>query len=129
MGSWGSGPFDNDDAADWAWSLEDSADDAVLRAALRGGADTVKPDASTSQVAIAAVAVVAAARSGGADQLPEEVAAWLDAHRDLPWSDLAELARAALANVAKDSELLDLWAESDDAETWRADLEELRSRL
>lgn len=129
MGTWGAGPFDNDDAADWAWSLEDSADDAVLRAALQDGAAKAKPDASTSQIAIAAAAVVAAGRSGDSADLPEEVAAWLDAHRDLPWSDLADLARAAIANAAKDSELLELWAESDDAETWRADLEQLQSRL
>jgi hypothetical protein len=129
MGAWGSGPFDNDDVADWAWSLEDSTDDAVLRAALQDGADTVKPNASTSQIAIAAAAVVVAGRSGDSGQLPEEVGAWLDAHHDLPWSDLADLARAALANVAKDSELLDLWAESDDAETWRADLEALQASL
>ena len=129
MGTWGSGPFDNDDAADWAWSLEDSADDAVLRAALRDGAEAAKPDASTSQIAIAAAAVVVAGRSSDSAQLPEEVGAWFEAHRDLPWADLAELARAALTNVAKDSELLDLWAESDDAATWRADLEELQSRL
>jgi hypothetical protein len=129
MGTWGAGPFDNDDAADWAWSLEDSTDDAVLRAALEDGAERAKPDASISQVAIAAAAVVVAGRSGDSGQLPEEVAAWLVAHRDLPWSELANLARAALANVANDSELLDLWAESDDAQAWRGDLSELQARL
>lgn len=129
MGAWGSGPFDNDDAADWAWSLEDSADDAVLRAAVRDAVETAKPDAATSQIAIAAATVVASGRSGDASALPEDVATWLAAHRDLPWPELADMARAALANVAGDSELRDLWAESDDVSAWLADVEELRARL
>ena len=129
MGSWGLGPFDNDDAADWAWSLEDSEDDSILRAALQHGSETARPDASTSQIAVAAAAVVAVGQSGDAPELPEEVATWLEAHRDILWPQLADLARSALENVAKDSELRDLWAQSDQVETWLADIEALRYRL
>lgn len=30
MGAWGHGPFDNDDAGDWVWELEESEDFSVV---------------------------------------------------------------------------------------------------
>lgn len=60
MGAWGSEPFDNDTAADWAWELDDSSDWEVVRSAL---SEALEPgdfmDADVATRAIAAASVVA----------------------------------------------------------------------
>jgi Domain of unknown function (DUF4259) len=60
MGAWGSEPFDNDTAADWAWELDDSSDWEVVRSALN---EALEPgdflDADVATSAIAAASVVA----------------------------------------------------------------------
>src|SRR5918996_298232 len=67
MGAWGAGIFDNDDAADWVYELEQAGDDSVLAETLaavaNAGADAYveAPDAAA---ALAAAAVVAAALTG-----------------------------------------------------------------
>jgi Domain of unknown function (DUF4259) len=128
MGTWGSGPFDNDDAADWAWSLTDSADDAVLRAALLAPLAAAKTEAPEGQVAIAAAEVVAAGLGRPSPALPEEVAAWVAAH-PLPWAELAGPARQAISRLRASSELRDLWAESGEGAAWAANVEHLERRL
>ena len=50
MGTWGSGPFDNDEAADWAWQLTADADERVGWSTLR--AIALALSASTSRNAM-----------------------------------------------------------------------------
>jgi Domain of unknown function (DUF4259) len=128
MGTWGSGPFDNDDAADWAWSLTDSADEAVLWAALRAPHPTAWTEAPDTQVAVAAAEVVAAGLGRPNPALPEEVAAWVATHQ-LPWADLAGPARQAISAVRASSEVRDLWVESGDGAAWDATMDDLGRRL
>ena len=76
MGAWGAGPFDNDDAADWAGELEDAEPDerpAMIRAALSDAAD--EPDylkIAVGEIAIAAAAVVVVADESEWYELWEE---------------------------------------------------------
>ena len=129
MGTWGSGPFDNDDAGDWTYQLTPDADVQVIEfalAAVEAGGD---PDATTCQVAIAAAEVVAAGVGQPCTSLPDDVEVWVEAHRDLPWSALASQAVRSIARIAIGSELRDLWAESSDDEDWGAELQDLQRRL
>jgi len=128
MGAWGSGPFDNDDAADWAWQLTDDADEAVVAAALTTVTGEVSPDAPAASCAIAAAEVVAAGLGRPHPELPDEVADWVVSRRDRPWARLIPAALAALDRVAADSELAELWGETDVA-AWGAELDDLRARL
>ena len=52
MGAWGTGPFENDDAADWSYQLVDGAGPDVVAAALRavqgGSAPDAPADSSTA---------------------------------------------------------------------------------
>jgi hypothetical protein len=130
MGTWGAGPFDNDDASDWTYELAPDGDVGVVEHALRAvGADgDTEPDAPTCQSAIAAAEVVAAGLGRPTPSLPEEVADWVAAHADVPWLDEVPGALGALDRIATGSELQVLWAESDET-TWRASLEDLRIRL
>ena len=63
MGAWGTGPFDDDNASDWVWELQEADDWRVVEQALRGAADvdaTTYLEAPDGQIAWAAAAVVAA---------------------------------------------------------------------
>ena len=129
MGAWGPGSFDNDDAMDWVGGLTPDSGDAALRPALTAVAEghgyVEGPDCS---IAIAAAEAVAAARGKPAATLPPEVAAWLQSGPHIA-RDLVDVARKAIRRVVTDSELKDLWEESESAEQWREAMSDLESRL
>ena len=129
MGTWGSGPFDNDDAGDWSYQLTPDADEHVIERALYAVEAGGDPDATKCQVAIAASEVVAAALGSPVIGLPDDVAAWVRTHGALPWRTLAPVALRSVARIVAGSELRDLWAESDDDDDWSAELRDLQHRL
>ncbi|MGW7070875.1 DUF4259 domain-containing protein [Streptomyces sp. NPDC054855] len=137
MGTWDVGPFDNDTAADFCGDLDDArAEDraGLVRAALTGATSATDAadaghdgylDADVAETAVAAAALVAAQCPGGepADSVygPEQ-----------PIPDLLSLRGPALRALdrvlSEDSELLELWQESD-GEPWRRSVEALRGVL
>ena len=124
MGTWGSGPFANDDAADWAWQLTADADEHVVVAALTPRAESAPTDA----VVVAAGEVVAAGIGRPHPELPEEVATWVAARQQRPWAGLVPLAVTAVQRIRGDSELAGLWAESSD-DAWSLEVDDLLARL
>ncbi len=131
MGSWGSGPFDNDDAGDWAWEVQEAPDLEVVRQALATAvANSDYLEVPDGNVAVAAAAVVAASLDGSREGLPEEVRSWLEDRRNGATADDARLALQALDRVTgEESEAAELWAESPSAEEWSAVVASLRQRL
>lgn len=130
MGAWGAGAFDNDDAMDWVAELEGAEDEAVLVAAFEeipeeAGEYLEAPDCS---MAIAAAEVVAALRGKPADDLPEEVSAWVE-KKAAPKQSVVALAKAALKRIAAESELQELWDESDSRDEWHGRIADLQKRL
>jgi hypothetical protein len=130
MGAWGVGTFENDDAGDWVYQLEEANDLDFVRDTLQAAAD---PDgyleAPTCSMALAAAEVVVALAGRPAPDLPEEVRTWVEAHRLTALPDLRALSVQALDQVAAGSELQELWAESEESVAWIDRLQELRSRL
>lgn len=132
MGAWGTGIYDNDDAADWAHGLDEGGLDLI-----RSTLDAVTPgsvDADTGAAALAAADVIARLRSGGGEQSPyaESVMSWVDQHDDDPaWMALIPAARAAVVAVRDESsELYELWAEdASSLSDWLLILDELDARL
>lgn len=131
MGTWGAGPFDNDTAADFAGDLDDMLEQersAAVRAALEAAVLAKDGlDGGRGDVAVAAAALVAAQCPGGepTDPIygPEQPLP------DLP-AELRPLAVEALSRViGPDSELPGLWAGSDKAAEWHADVAKLRAVL
>ena len=129
MGAWGSSAFDNDDAADWAWGLDDDGDGALVRSALV--LDDVEyvelPEGAT---AIAAAEIVAACLGRpGAHPLPDAVQAWVDAHGSaFRGGDAASALNAVRRVAAEGSELSELWAETEDQD-WARAVDDLTTRL
>lgn len=125
MGAWGTGPFENDDAADWIAVLEQASDGAV--AAALTAASGPSPDSEASSVGIAAAALVALALEGRLDELPVDQSEWLSPPEGL--TQLVPLARTTIAAVRSGSELRQLWEESEDLGTWLRELDTLEQRL
>ncbi len=129
MGTWGSGPFENDDAADWVYDLEDADDLTLAMDAIERVRNSDYVDAYDASVALAAAEVIAAAGGAPHADLPEGVSRWLtEADPDVA-ADHGEAATAAVARIrGEDSELAELWAEVDAAE-WHSHLDDLVERL
>jgi hypothetical protein len=127
MGAWGSGPFENDDAADWRYLLVDGGGPEVVADALRavagGGAEL--PEAAN---AVAAAAVVAAGLGDAAVEIPDDVRDWLAGVDPAAWPPLASEAAGALDLVLAESELRELWDEAGDGD-WSAETQALRGRI
>ncbi|MFF9341796.1 DUF4259 domain-containing protein [Streptomyces sp. NPDC014773] len=131
MGTWDIGPFDNDTAADFSYTVDEAgagkkAD--VLRAAFREVTGTGDDylDADLSVEAVAAAALVAAQCPGGEPVTtsygPKEPLG------ELPVELRAEAVAALDRVLAEPSELLELWEESG-GEEWKAGVRKLRAVL
>lgn len=118
MGAWSHEPFGNDDANDWAYDLEGTDDLSLIVAALnnileQGDAYIEAPDAT---VAIGAIEVLAKLLGHGtqSDAYTEKVDAWVKTVKQKPSPALLQNARQVIARIlAEDSELFELWEESD----------------
>ncbi|MEL7197999.1 MAG: DUF4259 domain-containing protein [Pseudomonadota bacterium] len=124
MGAWGTGPFENDDALDFASEIGDiAALESVVADAEE--ADFIEAD-QASRCLVVAECVAASSGHPHAD-IPEELAATIAALGPLPQS-LVESAREAVSIVTT-SELAELWAESDDRANWNGEIHNLIERL
>ncbi|MGW2743308.1 DUF4259 domain-containing protein [Streptomyces sp. NPDC001450] len=129
MGTWDTGPFDNDTAADWCNGLDDAAADeraGLVRDALVRAVDTEDYlEAPEAEEAVAAAALVAARLPGGAIPSPHY-------GPEEPLPDLTALRPLALQAldrvVTEPSELLDLWEDSEGG-PWRSGVERMRQIL
>jgi hypothetical protein len=133
MGTWGVGPFDNDNALDWADGLKDKSDLSYIEAALdkvlsSGGSYLEAPDA---QEAIAAAEAVARLQGNAArEAYSQTVDAWVSQISVKPSSQLTEKAQRTLQRIQHEpSELLELWQESADAKAWKDSVAALASRI
>ncbi|MFF0392175.1 DUF4259 domain-containing protein [Kitasatospora sp. NPDC004615] len=131
MGAWDIGLFDNDTAADFAGDLDEAAPEqreALIRAVLGGGVGEFDDlDADDGCQIVAAAALVAAQCPGGT---PISTAYGPDQPLPLFGPDVRRLALNALAGVlSEESELAELWDESDEGPAWRHELEQLRTVL
>ncbi|MGY1453781.1 DUF4259 domain-containing protein [Streptomyces sp. SS8] len=131
MGTWDIGPFENDMAADFAGTLDGAAPDereSLVRATLGRVARTRDYlDGSEGEEAVAAAALVAAQCPGG-----EPVSTGYGPKEALPAfsGDLRPLAVEALDRVvAAESELAELWDETNSGPQWRESIGRLRAVL
>lgn len=135
MGAWGEGPFENDDAGDWAYQF-DGLDGATGLQVLADALALVEADeyleAPEATAAVAAAAVVSWIHDPKA--IPESpysdaAATWVRRARPTPSASLVAAALSALNRVRTgESELAELWAEGEDA-AWRESLTQIETRL
>ena len=129
MGAWGTGIFDNDDASDWVAELEESNTIHPVVSALQSAVAEGYLEAPESCVALVAAEVVAGLKGHPVAGIPKEVASWIRSHQLQVNDDLVRLAIKAIHRVETQSELLELWQESEELDSWMATIKDLERRL
>jgi len=119
MGAWDIGSFDNDDALDWVDELENADDFSILADAFETVLDQKdgSPDASDCAIALCAAEVVASLLDNPASDVPEEVLEWVE-DKPEPSSALIKIAIKALNVILDESELKELWMETEEYQDW-----------
>lgn len=132
MGTWSTHAFGNDEAADFAIELSESGDLDLIQSALE---DVVAADeyleAPEADRGIAAAAVLALLNG---QEIPgpfdEAVSAWVKSQTTKPSSALLIKAQVVIERVlSENSELAELWAESDEYESWQEGLRLIKASL
>lgn len=128
MGAWGFGTFENDDAGDWLFDLEETNDLSLIEQTLTLEDDyTEAPDGCN---ALAAAEIVAALMGKTREGLPENATKWINDNKEQPVNQLKEKALKAIERVLSEgSELIELWGESSDFDSWKNDVSEIKKLL
>jgi hypothetical protein len=130
MGTWSIKPFENDTALDWLQTLAESNDDTALKAPLEKILQKrEKTDADDCQEAIAAAAVIYAACHDPIRRLPEEAKRWVTNHGYIATETVIRSAISSLKIIMNNSELRDLWKDSDSFLKWEKETEKLMDGL
>ena len=134
MGTWAVDALGNDDACDWAYGLEECDDlsyvEETLDKALTEGAEYLEaPDACEALAAIETIARLQG-NCGEKDSYSEPIDAWVEKTGLVPGKALAEKALKVIDRIlADESELKELWQESDEFDAWQASVKALASRV
>ena len=133
MGAWGTDTFDNDTACDWAYELEGVADLTHVEQAIAGvlqiGSDYLDADAASRALAACEVIARLKGNFGARNAYTETVDSWVSQHRIASPSDLVTRAVAVVDRILTEpSELVELWADSDEGAIWRTAVSDLRRR-
>ncbi len=133
MGTWALHSFGNDDAADLLGDLTEQNGFGPVQEAIARVLNTEGYlGAPESQQCVAACEVLAMTlgRPSAAAQAEEELVAWLARVQPTLGPDIVSQATKAIDRIlVPESELLELWRESEEFADWQADLTGLRSRL
>jgi len=134
MGTWAVDSFGNDDACDWIYELEKAKDlspvEDALNAVLNSGDEGVESSEATE--AIAAIEVIARLQGnwGKRSAYSERLDQWVEANKIQPSNVLAQKAHLAIECILADnSELKELWQDSDEYDDWLASVTELKNRV
>ncbi len=128
MGAWGLKTFENDDASDWLYDLEESNDLSVIEEALDIESGYLESPDGCNVLAAAEVilALLGKPRLG----FPENAARWVNNHKSLDPTPLKRSAVNAITCVLSDeSELKELWQESEEFDEWKKDVNETKIQL
>jgi hypothetical protein len=132
MGAWGTGNFDNDTACDWAYELEESSDLSVIERSINAVFDEDYIDADYGCEALAAIDTITRLKgnSGIKNSYTETIDKWVSENPLEVPSELIEKAKKAVPLIlGENSELFELWSESDELDSWKSEVESLLNRL
>lgn len=130
MGTWGFDTFDDDDARDWVYDLEERGVEAIDQALGEIVEIDDYIDTDVGSRALAACEVVAALAEKPSEGLTDEVLAWVESQAEIDVTRFRDTALSAIDYILGDrSELKDRWADSDGFEPWKARVLDLQSRL
>ena len=132
MGAWGSDSFDNDDASDWIADFCEAPHPTLVVKALLAVANVDASEyleAPDCSVGIAAAEVVAAVKGAPNVNLSYDAKNCLSSLKIEAEPSLVRLALKTIARIKTNSELKELWDESEKREEWYQALSDLEGRL
>jgi uncharacterized protein DUF4259 len=129
VGAWGTGSFENDDAASWVAGLGAVTPADLTKILARAADDPEYLEGPAAYVAVAAGEVVAALKGSPAAGSPAAVVEWAGGHPQALTAGLTDLAGRAVDRVRRNSELKDLWMQADGLNEWIAAIGELQGRI
>ncbi|MDN5625728.1 MAG: DUF4259 domain-containing protein, partial [Acinetobacter sp.] len=136
MGTWSHEPFGNDTASDWAYEFEEQDGHVVIEQAFDEMIDMATEefiDADIGCIAHAAADVLAKSFGEGIEEneyYPEPVEKWLEQNKNnVNYALIPKALTALLLLTSENSELDELWQDSDDYDEWTKNIETLRETL
>ena len=129
MGGWGTGSFENDDAAGWLAHLAAIGPADLGKIFTQAADDPAYLEAPAASIAVAAAEVLAALNGSPAPAAPPAIVEWVKKYPPVSTPELNSLAVRALERVRRDSELKDLWMEADGLNDWTGAIRDLQARL
>jgi hypothetical protein len=134
MGAWGELAFDNDAANDWADGLDETDDLSLVESAFdeleEVGEEYLDQDFACNALAVCEVLARLQGNPRYKNAYTEKVDRWVAAHKLRPSPELLNRASATIDRILGDnSELRELWDETEDRDKWRNALADLRHRL
>ncbi len=130
MGSWNNKPFGNDTALDWFYDLEQSkSPHEMILNTLNKVLQQNESDSSEEEEAIAAVSIIASSAEEPIKGCSAEIKSWINISGFSATSELKKLSVKALDHILNDSELHNLWEESDGLVAWEKQLIKLKNEL
>ena len=134
MGAWGTLNFENDTALDLVYEIEEAGANRIKTAieAVNSKEEDSFLDSDLCSEALAAIEYIAAAKDKASEDFPEDAEEWLTpANKEslLTIRNLIANSKQAIDRIKHNSELKDLWEESEDFEEWNKVLDELVTRI
>ena len=132
MGAWGADSFENDDAADWVADFCDAPGQVLIMNTLSAIVDLDSGEyleAPDCSMGIAAAEVVAALKKAPNPNLSEHLKTCLSQVNIKADPKLVALALKAIERIKTNSELKELWDESETPDEWYQALTGLENRL
>ena len=132
MEIWGISAFDNNAAQ--AWLADFGENDFRLIDRTLAGVAALLPvdelDAVEAAESLVAAECIAAACGLPAAVLPDVLLAWLEENRPIQVKlEYAAMAQKAVARVIEQSDLKDIWAQTEYLERWETAVSDLQARL
>jgi hypothetical protein len=132
MGAWGHGNFDNDTACDWVYELEETTDLSAISRSIDAVFDEEYVDSDVGCEALAAIDTLARLKGqhGVKNSYTEAVDNWVEKNTVNPPKELIEKSNKAIDLIlGSSSELYELWAETEDIEVWKSEVNSLKERI
>jgi Domain of unknown function (DUF4259) len=129
MGAWSTAHFDNDIAMDWIYDFSLDPSVAMLEAAFNG---VIKNkgyiESDDGAIVLAAAEVIAARKGKKSNAWPEDIPVFTDLRIGDALTASA-LQAIEIVCYGDESELKDLWQESDEFDKWLKAVEDVKRRL
>ncbi|MDQ3047248.1 MAG: DUF4259 domain-containing protein [Bacteroidota bacterium] len=139
MGAWGLKNFENDSALDFTADVLEGSKNLIKNAILKinnaNADDYLESDDCVE--ALAAMEFIATAKGNAPTDLTDDLQKWLKKNDVLQFKsglfgkklDMTELSLKALDRISSNSELKELWEESEEFNDWLKIIEDLKQRL